>query len=50
MTTHEINDLKRRLYAALLAQRNEDLSNLDVDIMALLSADPQIQRLLSDKR
>lgn len=50
MSTHEINDLKRRLYAALLSQRNEALSNNDIEVMALLSADPYIQSLLADKR
>jgi hypothetical protein len=41
------DDLKRRLYAALLMKSNWELTDLELDIMGLLLQDPYIVKLLT---
>lgn len=44
-----VTDAKRRLYALLLAKSHDKLTAGELDMMMLLSSDPEIQKLLADK-
>lgn len=48
MKNHELLELKRKLYHALLKKESKDLTENEVNIMFYLSKDEQIQELLND--